>query len=250
MIERFIQQYPAIIAATVDDRIRKKDQFKRIQRVVDDDFNKMETFVQVAGLLYKMTTAMSSERRPTAGMVLPMMEKLRLHFTPSSDDSPFAANLKSAVQRDLQKRYKVTREQESLEEATVLDARFKTFCKEDVWDRLCDKISSTCDIKKEAMNDGEVKESREDEGEAKEVKPPRKMTALEEIFLDEDEVEITHVMPPIPVHVRVQNEITKYREMPKIKSSEDTVLFWRNNSNDLPLLSGASQTHLPCAPQL
>ncbi|CAH1230770.1 PAFAH1B1 [Branchiostoma lanceolatum] len=217
MIERFIQQYPAIIAATVDDRIRKKDQFKKLQRVDDDDFNKMETFVQVAGLLYKMTTAMSTERRPTAGMVLPMMGKLRAHFEPTPDDSAFAKSLKTAVQNDLKKRYQNNTEQDFLEEATALDARFKTFCKgEDVWERIADKITSITSIKKEPEllelhSESEMVDQVEVKKEPteKEGAVHARKTALEEIFLDEDELVITHITPPVPIRVRVQNEILK-----------------------------------------
>ncbi|CAH1244377.1 ZBED1 [Branchiostoma lanceolatum] len=252
MIERFIQQYPAIIAATVDDRIRKKDQFKKLQRVDDDDFNKMETFVQVAGLLYKMTTAMSTERRPTAGMVLPMMGKLRAHFEPTQDDSPFAKSLKTAVQNDLKKRYQNNTEQDFLEEATALDARFKTFCKgEDVWERIADKITSITSIKKEPEllelhSESEMVDQVEVKKEPteKEGAVHARKTALEEIFLDEDELVITHITPPVPIRVRVQNEILKYRETPKMKSSEDTVLFWENNSKDLPLLAAFARQYL------
>ncbi|KAI8517527.1 hypothetical protein Bbelb_035440 [Branchiostoma belcheri] len=58
-------QYPAVVSVTLDDRI-KKDEFKKLAS--DSDMGKMETFLQVAGLLYKMTTAMSSEQKPTAAL--------------------------------------------------------------------------------------------------------------------------------------------------------------------------------------
>ncbi|XP_078574851.1 E3 SUMO-protein ligase ZBED1-like [Branchiostoma floridae x Branchiostoma japonicum] len=254
MIERFIQQYPAVMAATMDERIRKKEQFKKLQRVSDNDFNKMETFVQVAALLYKMTTAMSTEQRPTAGMVLPTMDKLKDHFSASPNDSPFAASLKAGVLKDLNKRYQGDGEREFLEEATALDARFKTFCKgEDVWDRLCHKVTAKHDkdlsIKKEAnlakMDDGntETEPEPEKEGQVTAVKAPKKKSPLDEIFHG-DEVEITSVTPPVPLRVRVQNEIGRYRAMNKLMPSQDTVLFWKENSTGLPLLSVIARQYL------
>ncbi|XP_078695029.1 E3 SUMO-protein ligase ZBED1-like [Branchiostoma floridae x Branchiostoma belcheri] len=249
MVERFVRQYPAIVSATLDDRIKKKDEFKKLQKASDDDMGKMETFMQVAELLYKMTTAMSSEQKPTAGMVLPMLEKLRVHFSTSEDDNPFAARLKASVREDLAKRYQDTTQKEFLEEATALDPRFKSFIKdESVWDRLCEKVTSKQAIKEEPDVEKEVEVKVEPtEMENEDIKAPRKMTALEEIFQDEDEVEITHVEPPTPVRVRIQAEINTYREMPKIKSTDDAGDFWRRKSEELPglpLLANLAREYL------
>ena len=115
-------------------------------------------------------------------------------------------------------------EREFLEEATALDARFKTFCKgEDVWDRLCHKVTAKHDkdlgIKKEAnlakMDDGNIETVPENEARVTAVKAPKKKSPLDEIF-DEDEVEITSVTPPVPLRVGVQNEIGRYGLMNKL----------------------------------
>ncbi|KAK5891565.1 hypothetical protein CgunFtcFv8_018799 [Champsocephalus gunnari] len=53
-----------------------------------------------------------------------------------------------------------------------------------------------------------------------------KLTAMEEIFQDEDDVMVTHVVPPPPVRLRIQHEILKFKCMPKLKSTDDIIAFW------------------------
>ncbi|KAI8516219.1 hypothetical protein Bbelb_048000 [Branchiostoma belcheri] len=54
-----------------------------------------------------------------------------------------------------------------------------------------------------------------------------KLTVMEEIFEDEDEdVFDTHVQSPVPVRLRVQAEIHKYKSLPKLKAT-DNVPFGR-----------------------
>ncbi|XP_035665737.1 zinc finger BED domain-containing protein 4-like [Branchiostoma floridae] len=71
-----------------------------------------------------------------------------------------------------------------------------------------------------------------------------KLTAMEEIFKDEDEVVVTHVEPPLPVRLRIQQEILKYKVMPKLKSTDDAVAFWRGKADELPLLSTTARKYL------
>ncbi|ROL53427.1 hypothetical protein DPX16_7027 [Anabarilius grahami] len=47
MVERFLEQFPAIQAASMDPRLNKSMEKDRLQRVSDEDFRKAEQFVKV-----------------------------------------------------------------------------------------------------------------------------------------------------------------------------------------------------------
>ncbi|KAK5911157.1 hypothetical protein CgunFtcFv8_005358 [Champsocephalus gunnari] len=104
MVERFVEQYPAIVAASFNERLKKKDRFKKLQQCADKDIERMEHFLEVMKLPYMITVAMSSEKRPTSGQVLPMIDKLEVHLA-EKEDEKFIKDIKSAIRNDLSTRY-------------------------------------------------------------------------------------------------------------------------------------------------
>ncbi|KAG7272794.1 hypothetical protein CRUP_017848 [Coryphaenoides rupestris] len=51
---------------------------KRLQRLTDDDFRKAEEFVAVMRLLYTSTLAISREKSPTCGQILPILDNAEI----------------------------------------------------------------------------------------------------------------------------------------------------------------------------
>ncbi|CAH1238655.1 ZBED1 [Branchiostoma lanceolatum] len=250
MVERFVEQYPAVVAACLDDRVKKKDSFKKLQKCTDDDLDRMERFLAVMSLPFKMTVAMSAEKRPTSGQVLPMLQKLEQHLADKEDDDKFTKDVKSAIRKDLSGRYKEVDRREFLEEATALDPRFKSASAVtvDVWDRLTDNIEvseshmSTV-VKTEPEEVVPVQNSKPQEDSQTPAKKP-KLNVMEEIFEDDDDVVVTHVEPPVPLRLRIQQEILKFKAMPKLKPSEDVLAFWQGKADELPILSRHAKKYL------
>jgi len=58
-------------------------------------------------LLYTSTLAISSEKSPTCGQILPILGKLEVHFTVAEGDTIFTTAVKKKVWEDLEKRYQV-----------------------------------------------------------------------------------------------------------------------------------------------
>ncbi|KAI7802832.1 putative zinc finger BED domain-containing protein 1-like, partial [Triplophysa rosa] len=125
MVERFVEQYPAIQAAFLDARtkrlmkrdlvihsfgfhisIRRTSRFK-LEKVTEDDLSKAEEFVIVIRILYTSTLCVSSDRHATCGQILPIFEKLEDHFSIREEDSHFVATIKEKVWSDLSKCYQV-----------------------------------------------------------------------------------------------------------------------------------------------
>ncbi|KAI4799931.1 hypothetical protein KUCAC02_016469 [Chaenocephalus aceratus] len=198
MVERFVEQYPAIVAASFAETLKKKDSFKKLQRCTDKDIERMEHFLEVVKLPYMITVAMSSEKRPTSGQVLPMIDKLEVHLAEKEEDEKFIKYIKSAIRNDLSTRYQDDARGEFLQEATALDPRFKgsPVVTVDVWDRITNKIEvAQVQVKKEAEEGGAMPQLplqvKQDGLRDTDTPPPAKkakLTAMEEIFQDEDDV--------------------------------------------------------------
>ena len=73
----------------------------------NEDLRKAEEFVQLMGMHYTSTLAVSSEKVPTCGQILPILQKLQKHYTVQADDSAFVRSVKENIWNDLSKRYQV-----------------------------------------------------------------------------------------------------------------------------------------------
>ncbi|CAH1242557.1 ZBED1 [Branchiostoma lanceolatum] len=180
MVDRFVEQYPAVVAACLDDRVKKKDSFKKLQKCSDDDIDRMERFLEVMRLPFKITVAMSAEKRPTSGQVLPMLQKLQQHTADKEEDDKFTKDVKSAIRKDLSGRYREVDRREFLEEATALDPRFKS----------CPSGRTEPE---------EVVPLQKPQEDSQTPAKKQKLNVMEEIFEDgdDDDVVVTHIEPPI-----------------------------------------------------
>lgn len=79
----------------------------RLARLTDEDLRKAEDFVQLMRVLYTSTLCVSTEKSPTCGQILPILQKLREHFTVQDGDTVFVSTLKKTVWSDLSQRYQV-----------------------------------------------------------------------------------------------------------------------------------------------
>ncbi|KAK5862873.1 hypothetical protein PBY51_018226 [Eleginops maclovinus] len=119
---------------------------------------------------------------------------------------------------------------------------------DEVWERVVTAIEARQEVhvKKEpkdvtaTQSETETQDSHEDEEVPAKL---AKLSAIEEIFIDEDEdVEVTHVEPPLPIRIRAQQEIHTYNNLLKLCSTDDIVAFWKERS--LPLLSSLAKRYL------
>ncbi|XP_073804139.1 uncharacterized protein [Danio rerio] len=109
MVERFLEQYPAIQAASLDQRLRK-------------------------------TMEKDNEKSPTCGQIFPILAKLEEHFKVAEEETMFISTLKVKVWEDLEKRYQDEDIKNFLQEATLMNPRFKSKLEcavaADAWGRL------------------------------------------------------------------------------------------------------------------
>ena len=79
----------------------------RLTRLSDDDLTKAEDFIDIMKIMYVVTEAVSSEKVPTIGQIVPTLAKLEAHFRVNDGDNSFRTEIKNAVWANLSTRYQV-----------------------------------------------------------------------------------------------------------------------------------------------
>lgn len=124
MLERYIEQQPAIYSALLDKDLKLS--VKNITMLNDSEQKLAEELIQVLTPLKTVTTLMSSETTPTISMILPLKEMILKSMSPGDQDSATIKEAKAAITNDLAKRYTDPNLHDYLQMATALDPRFKS----------------------------------------------------------------------------------------------------------------------------
>lgn len=241
MIERFLEQYPAIQAASTEPRLRVsmetslQDIFKII---TDDDLKKAVEFTKLIGLLYTSILYVLSDKNP-CGQVLPVLQELEEHFKVQKDDTYLMTKLKKNILA-LFKQYKEKKEiRHFLEEATVMDPRFKNTL---ITDKILERVreAAIMAINKVPEQDwGKVLDKQDNTSEEVPYKKVKK-SAL--VFEQGDDALQSNVIPNVADRVKIELQI--YRDMPLIPTNEDPVLWWWEKRDLLPILFNLSTTYM------
>ena len=143
MIQRFLEQRPALLATLLDPRIRRLNEAKMLASLEDMEVSYCEEYVQVMDIMVKTTVVISAEKKPTAGLILPLMDKIKQHFMPHEGDSKFMVSAKKAVGDNIATRYLDEGLVKFLQEASALDPRTKL--KKCIDDQTWERIISKCE---------------------------------------------------------------------------------------------------------
>ncbi|ROL45244.1 Zinc finger BED domain-containing protein 1 [Anabarilius grahami] len=251
MLERFTEQYPAIQAASLDQRLRKNMDRDRLARLTEEDFRKAEDFINLMKVLYTSTLCVSSEKSPTCGQILPILKKLEAHLAVNEGDTVFVSNLKKQVWANLSKRYQNDEIRNFLQVATALDPRFKHKLDDGIGtvDTIWDQIRRNL-IEQSTEEDGgadvdTMQSESEDEQESQQ--PPCKLpkkTPLEELFAEEEAQNIVSQQSSMSIKKQVERELQMYQEVPPVLMSEDPAAWWWNQQKTYPLLSNFAFSYL------
>ncbi|KAL0151535.1 hypothetical protein M9458_053187 [Cirrhinus mrigala] len=123
MVERFLEQQPAITAALLSAELRKRE--KAICTFTESDISNAEEFIQALKAMKVATCVLSDESKPTLSVIAPLLAQLLQDTQEKSGDPPFVKEIKEAVHQDLKKRYASDTEKATLNQAAALDPRFK-----------------------------------------------------------------------------------------------------------------------------
>ena len=212
--------------------------------------------------MFTATLALSEEKSPTVGLILPLLERLHKHFTVNPDDEPFTKALKAAVGTDLATRYTDPQLLVFLEEASALDPRTKNKAcvNDDTWSRVVEKtallttvVGKQVTVKQEpglpvadsnlpplpelpsdattTCTEGPAINSTDDKTEI------HKKTALECLF--DDDVQVIKEEPALSLQQRVLKQIDTYRKAKQLPMNANPLEFWKVHPEypDLSLLA-------------
>lgn len=121
MLERFLEQQPAVFATLLSRELRKGEEMNTLK---ENDICNAQDIVKVMAPVKVVTTIMCEEELPTISMIAPLRAKLLKHFEASDEDTAFITEMKKAFNNDFEKRY--THLHDLLYTASALDPRFKT----------------------------------------------------------------------------------------------------------------------------
>lgn len=123
MLERFLEQQPAICAALLSPEVRKAQ--SDLCTLNETDLSNAEDAVSTLKQMKDATTLMSEESNPTVSLIAPIIAQLLQNMTDTTGDSPIIHEIKNAIKTDLLKRYNSEAEKKILHTASALDPRFK-----------------------------------------------------------------------------------------------------------------------------
>ncbi|KAI4797683.1 hypothetical protein KUCAC02_024923 [Chaenocephalus aceratus] len=122
MLERFLEQQPAICAALLSSEVRKTE--KDLCTLTESDVTTAEEVVSALMPMKEATQYMSKEKTPTLSVIAPLQDTLINGLQPIEGESAVIKEMKAAMSGDLQKRYIDLRA--TLHACSVMDPRFKS----------------------------------------------------------------------------------------------------------------------------
>ncbi len=149
MVARFLEQQPAITAALLSPKVRKRE--KEISTFTESDISNAEEFIQALKPVKVATNVMSVEKNLTVSVIAPLHVQLLQATQETLGDSLFVRDLKEAVHQDLSKRYTSEVERATLNLASALDPRFKVLPflpqeeKQETFSRMVAEAAATVD---------------------------------------------------------------------------------------------------------
>ncbi len=124
MVDRFLEQQPAICATLLSPQVRKCG--ADICTLNEEDVTNAEQLTMALKPIKDATNIMSEDSTPTLSLIAPLHAQL-LHDTQAGicDDAQIVREVKQAIHEDLAKRYATEVEKDLLLKASSLDPRFK-----------------------------------------------------------------------------------------------------------------------------
>ncbi|KAI1882625.1 hypothetical protein AGOR_G00236810 [Albula goreensis] len=230
MLERYVEQQPAIHSAVLDKAVKKSA--KDIAMLTDNELQLAEELVQLLNPLKTMTTLLGSETSPTSSMILPLKTMALKSMAPGPEDSATIREVKAAFTQDLERRYKDADLLGYLHRATALDPRFKSLpflheaCFDRVYKDLVNKIVER-ELQFEAVQCKRPSSSS----------PPQKKVTMSNLFGELFKVE----EQAKPFSKIIEEEVTAYKMADCLHVDADPFAWWKTNQSKFPHIAKLAQ---------
>lgn len=102
MLERFLEQQPAISAALLSPEVRRSE--KDLCSLKEDDITAAEDVVRALKPMKTATQVMSEEKTPTLSVIVPLHALLLNEMTSLPEDSKLVKDIKDEIKKNLSTR--------------------------------------------------------------------------------------------------------------------------------------------------
>lgn len=221
MIRRLLKIFPAVYKVLYENK-------KNHLILTEVEIANLEQLVAVLTKFEKATKMVSSEKAPTAGLILPMMYQLTKHLAECEADFPMIKRCKAAMLDDLSKRYDGEKVQRLLQKASIVDPRFKhlAWIKDETKEEWYQSIREYCiAIGRELDDDNSGTE------EAESVQQGDSGGG----FFDEEMFTPVH-KERLDVPTKVDDEIQRYLREPVPDENCNAVEWWKSRKIGYPIL--------------
>uniref|UniRef100_A0A1A8QR33 HAT C-terminal dimerisation domain-containing protein n=1 Tax=Nothobranchius rachovii TaxID=451742 RepID=A0A1A8QR33_9TELE len=253
MIERFLEQQPAICAALLSPDVRKSA--KEVFTLNESDIMCAEEVVRALKPMKDATLVMSEESVPTLSVIAPLHAKLMMGAQENHDDTPTVRDIKAAIAEDLGKRY--ASEKQTLHMASAVDPRFKglPFLSEaetrDIYSRLLEAVVGMIKKKTNVEEENVAEDAHINDSCASISQPPLKRPktscALVDLLGATFPSTSSDYTEPKSENDLAAGEIKKYRGEAPLPLTENPLSWWKNHEQDYPQLSKIAKSLL-CIP--
>ncbi|KAJ4938117.1 hypothetical protein JOQ06_002743 [Pogonophryne albipinna] len=246
MLERFLEQQPAICAALLSSEVRKTE--KDLCTLTESDVTTAEEVVSALKPMKEATQYMSKEKTPTLSVIAPLQDTLINGLKPIEGESAVIKEMKAAMSGDLQKRYidlKAT-----LHACSAMDPRFKS-------------LPFLTENQRQEVYDGLIAEAQDqpmpsvlslwsvvEEGTGKcQHPPPRnpKPSCPLAALLGGERYGGGAQPKTNTQENQAKQQMTRYREADLLEVKEDPLVRWKEHPYEYPLLSHLAKRYL-CIP--
>ncbi|XP_040209394.1 E3 SUMO-protein ligase ZBED1-like [Rana temporaria] len=267
MVERFLEQQPAVCATLLSPEVRRGE--SDLCTLNETDVSNAEDAVSALKPMKDATMLMSEERNPTVSLIAPINAQLLQSMTDTMGDTPMIHEIKNSIRTDLQKRYSSEAEKKILHTASALDPRFKglPFILTDeerleIFKGVTEEAASleiTSDESERTQEDHQVPRRKrtleeedsspiEDNHSPSPPSPPKKARSLLVSLLGQSFTDTEGTIEPKKTpYAKAEEEMENYCKAPPLPLTEDPLNWWREHEVIFPLLSRLSKQYL-CIP--
>ncbi|KAK9961837.1 hypothetical protein ABG768_007237 [Culter alburnus] len=242
MLERFLEQQPAISAALLSPDVRRNE--KDLCSLKEEDITDAEDVVRALKPMKTATQVMSEEKCPTLSVIAPLHALLLKEMTSLPEDSRVVKDTKDEIKKNLSTRI-----------ASAIDPRFKAlpFLNEEERDRTFSRLQTeaVCGMEEDAYNQDAVADEVDGVEEEVEPQPPApkqfKQSSALESLLGEAYRPQQEVGPQKTKAAEAEDEIKRYRAGRPAGLQDNPLIWWRENEKEYPLLARMAKRYL-CVP--
>ncbi|XP_076742690.1 E3 SUMO-protein ligase ZBED1-like [Maylandia zebra] len=253
MLERFLEQQPAISAALLSPEVRRSD--SNLCSLTEADITDGEDIVKALKPLKAATLVMSEEKSPTLSIIAPLHAQLLEKMISVSHDSSLIKDLKTAVYDNLKSRYVALKDK--LYIASALDPRFKAlpFLSKET----CNNTFSQLVLEAAGLENVDTAIRQSDGDTSEETVPDISLGGVDEvdyappikrskdsalIFLLGPAYSTKTTAPQKTPTQKTKEEVNRYRDVEPVALSEDPLIWWRDHEREYPLLALQAKQYL------